>query len=82
MSAEHEPAYPSPIAAGPSGDVYTAFGGYAAPGMTKLEHYAGLAMQGLCANSELASLDSEKVAKWSVDQAKALIAEIEKEARP
>lgn len=50
-------------------------------GMTLLEHYAGLAMQGLC-SVRMQSGYSESTlrynAEFSVAQAKALIAELEK----
>lgn len=55
--------------------------GYTQDGMTLLEHYAGLAMQGMLANVgilEQAGLDVTKVAVDAIDYAQALIAELEK----
>jgi len=53
-------------------------------GMTLLEHYAGLAMQGLIAvvsdNGTYSDMD-ERCAQMSVTYARALIAELEKEAK-
>lgn len=51
-------------------------------GLTKREYFAGLAMQGIVAsttNEDAAS--EEKVAKWAVQHADALLAELEKEAQ-
>lgn len=49
-------------------------------GLTKLEYFAGLAMQGLCSKSHapdtLATVD--KVAAVSVEMAKSLLAQLEK----
>lgn len=48
-------------------------------GMTLLEHYTGLAMQGLLANSNLkADTSFTDLARNSVASARALIAEMEK----
>ena len=46
-------------------------------GMTLREHYAGLAMQGLCANSEYV-FGAAATSRQAVIQADALIAELEK----
>jgi hypothetical protein len=50
-------------------------------GLTIREHFAGLAMQGLCANSHdtLAAADGDRIAAYAVAQADALIAELAKE---
>ena len=50
-------------------------------GLTKLEHFAGLAMQGLLANSneEVNNLMEKQVAEVSLSYAKALLTELEKE---
>lgn len=42
-------------------------------GLTKREHFAALAMQGLCANTAYGDTQDEFIAKWSVDQADALL---------
>ena len=42
-------------------------------GLTKREHFAALAMQGLCANTAYGDAQAEFLAKWSVDQADALL---------
>lgn len=49
-------------------------------GLTKRELFAAMALQGICANSmpHYAGLDSDKIAQWSVTQADALIAELNK----
>jgi len=48
------------------------------PGITLREHYAGLAMQGLCANTEWATSSESSIADSSVSQADALIEELNK----
>jgi hypothetical protein len=53
--------------------------------LTKREQFAAMAMQGHCANAELTDTPAEVIAKWSVEQADALIAELgksEAEAEP
>lgn len=46
-----------------------------AGGLTKLEHFAALAMQGMLANShDFAEKNAAKLAEWSVTYAKHLIA--------
>jgi hypothetical protein len=42
-------------------------------GLSKREYFAGLAMQGYCANNECHTGGYEKIAKWSVEMADALI---------
>lgn len=51
-------------------------------GMTLLEHYAGLAMQGLVCSPlpEVQSAPLDIMAGWAVQTARALISELEKEA--
>jgi hypothetical protein len=48
-------------------------------GLTKREYFAGLAMQGIMANQNLTSTENDTIAKWSVEIADALLAELEKE---
>jgi len=49
-------------------------------GMTLLEHYAGMAMQGMYSSQDRQlEAPAEMVAAWSVQAAKALIAELAKE---
>jgi hypothetical protein len=53
--------------------------------LTKREQFAVMAMQGHCANADLTDTPGEVIAKWSVEQADALIAELgkpEAEAEP
>jgi hypothetical protein len=53
--------------------------------LTKREQFAVMAMQGHCANADLTDTPAEVIAKWSVEQADALIAELgksEAEAEP
>ena len=49
-----------------------------AMGLTKHEYFAGLAMQGMMANQALTSKLCFEVAKWSVEMADAILAELEK----
>lgn len=42
------------------------------------EHYAGLAMQGFCANPAFETRQAEQLVEWSVEQADALIAALNK----
>jgi len=51
---------------------------YLQEGLTKREYFAGLAMQGMMANQNLTSTENDTIAKWSVDMADALLAELEK----
>lgn len=48
-------------------------------GMTLREYYAGLAMQGFLSTETGNSFKRELIAKWSVECADAIIAELEKE---
>jgi len=48
-------------------------------GLTKREHFASMAMQGLLASDEFSSSSYEEVARMSVKSADALIAELNKE---
>jgi len=48
-------------------------------GLTKRELFAAMAMQGLNSNGRFASEYSDKLSKWSVQQADALLAELAKE---
>jgi len=46
--------------------------------LTKLEHLAGLAMHGFCANAELGIGNSERdISNWSITQAVSLLEELE-----
>lgn len=47
-------------------------------GMTIREHFAAMAMQGLCANTAYGDTQAGFLAKWSVEQADALLAELAK----
>jgi hypothetical protein len=47
-------------------------------GLTKREYFSGLAMQGMMANQNLTSTENDTIAKWSVEIADALLAELEK----
>jgi hypothetical protein len=51
---------------------------YVTTGLTKLEHFAGLAMQGHLAG-DLEFYGAKEVAENSVEYAKALLAELEKQ---
>ena len=67
-------------------EVHTAFGSTkrAEIGLTKREHYAGLAMQGLLANSysngfsqPLSEYDSKSIAKFSIEYADEILKQLE-----
>lgn len=47
-------------------------------GLTKREYFAAMAMQGLCANTAYGDTQAGFLAKWSVEQADALLAELAK----
>jgi hypothetical protein len=47
-------------------------------GLTKLEHFAGLAMQGYIAADTEFDNDSKATASWAVENSKALLKELEK----
>lgn len=48
--------------------------------MTYRQWLAGLAMQGICASSD-ANVKSENIASWAVDQADAIISELNKKPK-
>ncbi len=52
-------------------------GGYQQDGLTKLEYFAGLAMQGMLANPQFIERDPETIAEDSFCYAKALLEEFE-----
>ena len=49
-------------------------------GLTKREHFAGLAMQAVISNSRQADKTAESVADFALRHANALLAELDKEA--
>ena len=51
------------------------YGPQGAPGMSLRDWFAGLAMQGFRANEDGFSTDDPVVAKWSYEQADAMLAE-------
>ena len=51
-----------------------------ATGLTKREYFAGLAMQGYCANPEMRHTSIEAIGKYSVQQADALLSALNKDA--
>ena len=59
--------YPRQVLVGPDGTIR----GYSNPGMTLLQHYAGLAMQGLLIADDSAAL--EAIASMALKQAQAMI---------
>lgn len=73
-----------------SGDAYQDFAGYdgtkntsynpECQGLTKREHFAVMAMQGIISSGNLAASEniSENMAKWAVRHANALLAELDK----
>ena len=69
---------PTSVTTTVSGEIY-----YGEPGLTKREYFAGLAMQGLCANSQENSPagDWKTVARDAALAADALLAELEKEPK-
>lgn len=77
MSKGKEPAYPSNDKTGMD---YTINHG----GLTKRELFAAMAMQGLCANPETyaaaSNASEDEIARWSVQQADALLAALERTA--
>lgn len=54
---------------------------YGFAGLTKREHFAGLAMQGYCGGEYTAQrgMPVENIAKWAVQMADELLAELDKE---
>lgn len=52
---------------------------YLQEGLTKREYFAGLALQGICVEKHVErDEDREKIARWSVKMADALLIELEK----
>jgi hypothetical protein len=64
---ENQPAFPCTSDAFALGD----------KGLSKLEHFASLAMQGYCANAALFAAPTQDRVKWSLRDAHALIAALE-----
>jgi len=50
-------------------------------GLTKREYFAGLAMQGLCSNSEWAEITKETIAKEAVKLSDRLLKELEAKSK-
>lgn len=72
MSNATDPAFPV------EGRMYgEILGGQLFHGMTKRELFAAMATQGFCANSDLTGWTNAKAAKMAVEQADALIYELE-----
>lgn len=69
MSKANEPAYPNELAA-PTNDGYLS-----TVGLTKLELFAAMAMQGLMSRVDIGS---EERANYAVENAKDLLAELER----
>jgi hypothetical protein len=64
---------------GKQGAFATASDGCHQAGLTKREYFAGLAMQGICVEKHVErDEEREKIARWSVKIADALIEELEK----
>jgi hypothetical protein len=55
---------------------------YSAPGLTKREYFAAMAMQGLVASDTTHELGYEDAAKWAVKHADALIAALNTQGNP
>jgi hypothetical protein len=74
MSKANEAAYPPQAPLNGWGDPDR--------GLTKLELFSAMAMQGLAANgdTQICMAPSEKVAEWSLSLARALFAELEKQS--
>jgi hypothetical protein len=51
-------------------------------GLAKREHFAAIAMQGMMACSDFSATSPDKIAHISVEQADALISELNKEVEP
>ena len=50
-----------------------------ATGLTKIEWFSGMALQGLCANPELSCMPTDQTAECAVNHAKAMIRALEEE---
>ena len=68
----NEPVFPNPELRNANGDVYQ----YPSFGISIRQYYAGLAMQGICANPAFETLSFEGCADYAVQQADALIAKL------
>lgn len=79
MTLSTQPVYPSPMVSEFSEGGHVRH--QSEPGMTLLQHYAGLAMEGICVNAGRNGLQfksPEVIAEYAVDIARALLAELEK----
>jgi hypothetical protein len=75
MSNRDEPAFPIVKTDWPSSNYHKTF---SEGGLTKREYFAGLAMQGLCADPKTYSDSEWDIARVSVTIADALLAELER----
>lgn len=50
---------------------------YLEEGLTKREYFAGLAMQGLCANPNTFNMSYEEIAQYSIKQADELLKQLQ-----
>jgi hypothetical protein len=80
-SNSNMPAMPQPIAANNDGVLDTNEYRSGNEGLTKREHFAGLAMQSymiMCAGANYAHVHAEEAAQEAVEYADALLAELDK----
>ena len=81
MNNANSPAMPHPLAMSSDGNMY-GIGEHdpCSGGLTKLEHFAGLAMQGILSNSRIGDHHSGQAAERAVKYAKALLKQLEGES--
>lgn len=78
MTNGSEPAYPLKVPVMTKNNPLEKIGDHYFYGLTKREYFAGLAMQGLCANGHYGNLQNELLAEEALSISDALIAEMNK----
>lgn len=81
MTQPTDPAFPVEVSMGENGwkERQTGPNSVMTSGLTKLELFAAMAMQGFCANPDFTNAGSGTISELSVERSKALIAALEKE---
>lgn len=81
MTHPTDPAFPVEVSMGENGwkERQTGPNSVMTSGLTKLELFAAMAMQGFCANPEFSNSGSAVINELSIERSKALIAALEKE---
>jgi len=78
---KNKPAFPQSVAVNDSGDTYCSYEFADGAGLTKREYFAAMAMQGYRSAEVVSTVVPGEIARWSVEDADALIKELEKDGQ-